>query len=105
MKIERKQLKEIEFIFRQSAQGVHLLFDDREKLVHILSRPVQEKIFFDSKNMEKLQEVFTRLISEKSLKDKQVYLKSLSAEYFEIFARAYFHIVENSILTQDKLIH
>ena len=105
MKIERKQLREIEFIFRQSAQGVHLLFDDRKKLIHILSRPVQEKSFFDDKNMEKLQEVFTGLLTQKGLRDKQVYLESLSAKHFEIFARAYFHIVENSILTQDKLIH
>ena len=53
MKIERKQLKEIEFLFNQSTKGIHLLFEDNKKLAHILSTPTKEKAFFDSKNMDK----------------------------------------------------
>ena len=105
MKIERKQLKEIEFLFNQSIKGVHLLFDDNQKLAHILSTPTKEKSFFDSKNMQKIQNVFTGLISRKSLKEKQNYLNNLTSENFEILVRTYFHIVDNTILTQNKTIH
>lgn len=105
MKIERKQLKEIEFLFNQSTKGIHLLFEDNKKLAHILSVPTKEKSFFDSKNMHKIQEVFTGLISKKSLKEKQIYLSSLNSENFEILVRTYFHIVDNTILTQNKTIH
>ena len=105
MKIERKQLKEIEFLFKQSVQGLHLLFDDHKKLIDILSRPTQEKIFFDSKNMYKIQEVFTGLVSKKSLKAKQNYLNGLNSENFEILVRTYFHILDNTISSQNNTIH
>ena len=105
MKIERKQLKEIEFLFKQSVQGLHLLFDDQKKLTDILSKPTQEKTFFDSKNMCKIQEVFTGLISKKSFKDKQNYLNTLNTENFEILVRTYFHILDNTIASQNNTIH
>ena len=105
MKIERKQLKEIEFLFKQSIQGLHLLFDDTKKLSHILSTPTKEKSFFDSKNMHKIQAVFTGLISQKSIKEKQNYLNALNSENFEILVRTYFHIVDNTIATQNKTLH
>ena len=105
MKIERKQLKEIEFLFNQSINGLHLLFDDNKKLAHILKTPTKEKSFFESRNMQKIQEIFTGLVSKKSLKEKQAYLTNLSAEHFEILVRTYFHIVDSTILTKKKVIH
>ena len=105
MKIEKRQLKEIEFLFYQSAKGIHLIFEDNKKLAHILSRPTQEKSFFDSKNMHKIQKVFTGLVSKKSIKAKQNYLSMLDSENFEILVRTYFHIVDNTILTKDQTIH
>ena len=105
MKIERKKLKEIEFLFHQSTKGLHLLFEDKAKLTNILRRPTKEKSFFDSKNMHKIQEVFTGLITKESLKAKKSYLNSLNSENFEILVRTYFHIVDNTILTNNKTIH
>ena len=105
MKIERKQLKEIEFLFKQSVQGLHLLFDDNKKLTNILSKPTQEKSFFDSKNMRKIQEVFTGLVAKKSFKEKQNYLDNLNSENFEILVRTYFHILDNTISSQNNTVH
>lgn len=105
MKIERKQLKEIEFLFKQSTQGLHYLFEDKKKLALILSKPTKEQAFFDAKNMEKIQEIFTSFISKKSLKEKLKYLNNLDSKNFEIFVRTYFHIVDNTILTQNSLTH
>ena len=105
MKIERKQLQEIEFLFKQSIQGLHLLFDDNKKLIDILSKPTKEKAFFDSKNMYKIQEVFTGLISKKSFRAKQNYLSTLNSENFEILVRTYFHILDNTISEKNKTVH
>ena len=105
MKLEKKQIQEIEFLFKQSVQGIHFLFDDIKKLTSILSRPTKEKKFFDSKNMSKIQELFSSLVSKKSLKEKQNYLNTLNSENFEILVRTYFHILENTILNENKTIH
>ena len=105
MKLERKQIQEIEFLFEQSKKGLHILFNDTKKLTDILSTPTQEKSLFDSKNRDKVQELFTGLVTKKTFKDKENYLSTLNSENFEILVRTYFHILDNTILTQDKTIH
>ncbi|MBC6416011.1 MAG: hypothetical protein GDA46_06460 [Bdellovibrionales bacterium] len=105
MKLEKKQIKEIEFLFKQSVQGIHFLFDDTKKLSDILSTPTQEKSFFDSKNMNKIQKLFSSLVSKKNLTEKQIYLSNLNPENFEILVRTYFHILENTVLNENKTIH
>lgn len=105
MKIEKSQLKEIEFLFSQSAKGTHLLFDDTKKITDILKTPTMEKQFFSSSNMKRIETLFTGLVAEKSFAGKKKYLKSLNRESFEIVVRTYFHIVDNTILTVQKSIH
>ena len=104
MKIQRKQLREIEFLFHQSTKGVHLLFPDNKKLACILKNPIKEKIFFSSQNMNTIQEVFTGLVLQKGIKQKQRYLNHLAPEKFEILVKAYFHILDNT-LSSKKMIH
>ena len=105
MKIERKQLKDIEFLFDQSAKGLHLLFDDQQRLTQILRKPTQNKSFFNSKNMKRIQVIFTGLISRKTFEDKKNYLNNLNPDNFEILVRTYFHIVDNTILSTAKTTH
>ena len=105
MKIEKSQLKEIEFLFSQSAKGLHLLFDDTKKITDILKIPTKEKQFFSSSNMKRIESLFTGLVTKKSFADKKKYLNNLNRENFEIVVRTYFHIVDNTILTVHKSIH
>ena len=105
MKIEKKQLKEIEFLFDQSTKGLHLLFDDRAKITNILKEPIHEKSFFNTENMKRIQVLFTDLISKKSFHDKKAYLQALNSENFEILVKTYFHIVDNTFLSMDCTIH
>ena len=105
MKIEKKQLKEIEFLFDQSVKGLHLLFDDKDRLVDILKTPIQEKQFFNSENMKTIQNLFTNLISRKTFQDKKEYLTTLNPQNFEILVRTYFHIVDNTLLAVEKTVH
>ena len=105
MKIEKKKLMEIEFLFAQSAKGLHYLFDDKARIANILSAPPKEKNFFSSGNMKRIQDIFTELVSRKTFQDKKNYLSQLNPENFEILVRTYFHIVDNTILSENKMIH
>lgn len=105
MKIEKKQLKEIEFLFDQSMKGLHLLFDDSKRLTDILKTPTAEKQFFSSNNNKRIQSVFTGLVSKKSFREKKMYLDRLNSENFEILVRTYFHIVDNTIMTINRVQH
>ena len=105
MKIEKNQLKEIEFLFSQSANGLHLLFDDTKKITDILKNPTKENQFFSSSNMKRIESLFTGLVAEKSFASKKKYLNNLNEENFEIIVRTYFHIVDNTVLTVHKTIH
>ena len=106
MKIEKKQLREIEFLFAQSAKGLHHLFDDKARIADILSEPSKEKNFFNSENMKRIQGIFTDLVSQKTFQDKKDYLSQLNPESFEMLVRTYFHIVDNTILSADsRMIH
>ena len=75
MKIEKKQLKkqlrEIEFLFSQSAKGLHHLFDDKARIANILSAPAREKNFFNSRNMKKIQNILQSLCREKPFRTKK----------------------------------
>ena len=105
MKIEKTHIKEIEFLFAQSANGMHLLFDDTNKIKNILKTPTEEKRFFSSSNMKRIESLFTGLVAEKSFAGKKRYLSRLNSESFEIVVRTYFHIVDNTILTVHKTVH
>lgn len=105
MKIEKKQLKEIEFLFNQSMKGLHLLFDDNQRLHEILKTPTLEDHFFRPSNNQKIQNLFTELIARKSFQDKKRYLDQLNPENFEILVRTYFHIVDNTLLTKNTILH
>lgn len=105
MKIEKKQFKEIEFLFNQSMKGLHLLFDDNQRLHKILKTPTLEDQFFRPSNKEKIENLFTELISRKSFKAKKRYLDQLNPENFEILVRIYFHIVDNTLLTKNNTLH
>ena len=105
MKIEKRQIQEIEFLFSQSAKGIHILFDDSKKLADILKTPTRERQFFSSENMKQVESLFTGLVAERSVARKKAYLRSLSQENFEIVVRAYFHIVDNTARNEGKTVH
>lgn len=104
MPIEEKSLESIEYLLAQSAQGVHLLFDN-PSIAKVLSQPTEQIDFFNFDNITKIQDLFSKLIDKKSLVEKQIFLEKLDRESFEILLRTYFHIVENTILASSDFKH
>ena len=86
----------MEALLKQSAQGIHILFDNTE-IARALGRSKDDKEFFDLTKMRKIQEVMTLLVARKSYYDKVSYLRDLDHDTLHLLIRTYFHIVENTV--------
>jgi len=99
-----KNLEQIEYLVFQSTQGIHFIFD-RADIVPILSRPSDDKEFFTDANMNKVHGLLSGFLDCESLQSKRSYLDRLPAGDFELLVRAYFHLVENTILAHSNIRH
>ncbi len=102
--IDKEQLDQVEFLFSQSAQGFHLLFEN-EEIRRILSRPTEDLDFFSFENVDRIQKLLGDFITKTTLQAKRDFLEKLDTETYELLLRTYFNIVENSIYEQDLLKH
>lgn len=102
--IAQENLKQLEYLFAQSVQGVHLLFDNNS-LAKILSTPSEDLNIFSFENLDKVQNLFLDFINRETLEEKRAFLDSLSNETYELLVRTYFNIVENAILEATDLKH
>ena len=101
---EDKNLDQIEYLLYQSTQGIHFMFDNSE-IVKVLSRPQEDSDFFSFSNMERVQEILTKFIEKPSIVEKRRFLESLDSETYELLIRAYFQLVENTILANSNIRH
>lgn len=97
-------LEHVEYLFRQSARGVHFLFSN-EDIKRVLSLPTEDMDFFSFENVEKVQRLLTEFLEKKSLRAKQDYLSKLDQTTHDLLLRTYFNIVENSIFESEDLKH
>ncbi len=97
-------LEQMDNLILQSANGVHLLFDKKE-IIAALNDKNRHKDENDIEKLKKIQEVLYRFISLKKYSDKRDFLKSLKKDEHSLLIRAYFKIVENSMLNKVKTRH
>ena len=92
-------------LINQSAQGVHILFD-RADIVQAIKAEDLEKDEEDSlEKLQKIQELLYTFIQFKDLDEKRAYLKTLSKGEYLVLIRAYFKIVDNSIMNKQDNKH
>lgn len=103
-KEEDQNLDQIEYLLYQSTQGFHFMFDHSE-IVKVLKRHNDDKDFFTFTNMGKVQDMLTHFIEKPTMEQKRRYLESLGTEEYELLIRAYFHLVENTILANSNIRH
>ncbi len=96
LRISASHLDQIEHLLAQSMNGIHLLFDN-ETIARILKTPTEENDLFQKRNLDKIQDLFTRFVKNASLQLKREFLAGLDHESFELLLRTYFHIVDNSL--------
>ncbi len=104
MQIDDNSLDKIEVLLTQSMKGIHLLYDN-DTIAKILQIPTEELDFFNFENMDKIQELFSDLITKESFEEKQRYINNLNPDNYEILLRTYFHIVESTLLTATNYKH
>lgn len=97
-------LEQIEYLLFQSTQGVHFIFENTD-IAKILSRPQDDKKFFTEANMNKVQRLLSDLLDCPGVQEKRSFLESLVSDDFELLVRAYFQLVENTILAHSTLRH
>ena len=101
---ELVQTAQIEYLIHQSSLGVHFLFSRRD-VSRVMMVPTDEKEFFTLKNMERVQKLLTTFLEKPSLLAKERFLNSLKPVERDLMIRAYFHLVENTILNNTDLRH
>lgn len=103
--IEDKNIEQIEYLVQQSTQGLHFLFE-KGAIVNALKKTEEEGFdFYTFENKNRVQGLLVQVIERASIREKQTFLESLSPEDHDLLIQAYFHLVENSILTNSKLKH
>ena len=102
--LQEERLERMESLLKQSAMGIHILFDNKA-IAQVMGQGKDDKDFFDFNKMKKVQDVMTELIAKKTYYDKVSYLKELDPEAFEMVVRTYFHIVENTVRASHTQSH
>ncbi len=102
--IDKHQLNEVEYLFNQSAQGLHVLFDNAS-IRRVLSTPTEDMDFFSFENVQKIQKILSDFIAKGSIKSKIDFLEQLDQDTYDLLLRTYFNIVENSIYEKGSEKH
>lgn len=102
--VDETQIEDLESFLSQSLMGFHHLFE-AEKIKDILQIPTEDLDFFNMENMEEIQTLIKGLMEKPSLDDKRRYLESLNKDRYEKVLRAYFHIVDSTLLASPTHKH
>lgn len=94
--IQEQSLERMEALLKQSAMGIHILFQNRE-IASAMKDFKDNSDFFDFNKMKRVQDVMTTLISKPSYYEKVAFLKELDQDSYQMLIRTYFHIVENTV--------
>ncbi len=95
---------QIEYLLYQSTQGIHFMFDNSD-IAKIMSIPTDKQEFCTTENMEKVQSLLSGFLNCPSMQEKRSYLERLPEQDFELLVRAYFQLVENTILAHSTIRH
>jgi hypothetical protein len=102
--LREQSLQRMEALLKQSAKGIHILFDNNE-IAKVLSNKFDEKDFFDFQKMKRVQDVMTDLIGKKTYFEKISFLRELDRPSYDMLLRTYFHIVENTVRSEGDYRH
>lgn len=97
-------LEEMDNLIHQSANGYHILFEKSE-ILEAIEDGKSQKDEYDIEKLKSVQEILYTFISYKEFLDKKSYLKTLTKEEYSLLIRAYFKIVENSMMNKSQVRH
>lgn len=92
-------LERMDQLIYQSAKGIHILFDKRDIVKAIQANdPTLEENTIEK--LKLVQELLYKFIRIEAMQDKRSYLETLNDHEQALLIRAYFKIVDNSILNK-----
>lgn len=97
-------LEQMDRLIFQSSKGFHLLFEKNE-IVTALNDDKRHLDDNDIKKLQKIQEVLYKFISLEDYQEKREFLKTLTKDEHSLLIRAYFKIVENTMISKNKTRH
>lgn len=97
-------LEEMDNLILQSSRGIHLLFEKKDILT-ALADGKQQKDEHDIEKLKLIQKILYKFISFKDLEDKKAYIKTLKSDHYSLLIRAYFKILENSMMNRSEIRH
>lgn len=95
------QINQIEYLLFQSAQGLHLIFD-HSNVSDVLKKFDGE---LEASNADRVQGLLSKLLDRKTMIEKKSYIESLGKDDYELLVRAYFQLVDKTILAHSNLRH
>lgn len=102
-KAGEEHVDQIEYLLHQSTQGLHFIFDHHE--VALVLRKDEDGRPLDIKLMDKVQGLLTGLLGKQSITEKRSFLESLPRKDYELLVKAYFQLVDKTILANSQLRH
>lgn len=103
--IKEKGLQKMEALLRQSAMGIHILFDNDTIAKSLKRKPRDDRELLDFEKMKRIQEIMTELITKGTYYEKVDYLQELDEDSFDMLVRTYIHIVENNVRQASEHTH
>lgn len=94
------QLRDVEYLIKQSKFGVHHLFKPKDIKIAFSS-----KFSVDEQEVDDVKDLFFKFISQETIQSKKAFYKMLDQYQKSLVIRTYFNVVENDLVeTQAFLI-
>jgi hypothetical protein len=100
--VNQDQLDQVKYLLRQSAQGNHLLFD--EKVLRRIAPRIGQPEARDEL-VKKAEHLLEQMILRPSISSKRAFLEELDPETYDEVARVYFNIVQNTVAENQGFSH
>lgn len=103
-----EELAQIDYLLSQSAMGNHLLFDmDQIKDVFRHPSPFGNNAdgTLDLKTVDQISQLFENLIRQPTLAAKKAFIESLPEISRELIIRAYFNILDHTLMDRREYFH
>jgi hypothetical protein len=100
--VNQEQLDQVKYLLEQSAQGNHLLFDERtlRRVAWRIGQPEAR-----NEMVEKAEGLLEQMILRPSIASKKAFLESLDPEVYDEVARVFFNIVQNTAQEKQGFSH
>lgn len=97
-------LEEMDNLILHSSRGVHLLFEKKD-ILKAMSDGQRQKDEHDIEKLKLIQKILYKFISLKDIEDKKAYIRTLPPGHYSLLIRAYFKILDNSMMNRSEVRH